>query len=380
MAAAAGAVGVLLTAFLAEDGLRRAQFAWLIAALFVLTLGLGALFFVLLQHLVRSGWSVAVRRVAEKVALTIPAAGLLLVPVVLPTLLGHGGLFPWAAADAAHESELIAHKRPWLNGPFFALRIALYIGAWSWLARWFAARSREQDLSGDPQATLAMQRRSAPAMVLYGVTVAFASFDLVMSLTPEWFSTIFGVYVFAGSVLGFLGLCVPLVLLLERRGRLRDVVTVEHYHDLGRLLFAFVFFWGYIAFSQYLLIWYANVPEETVWFQPRQRGGWAPVSLTLVFGHFLLPFAGLLSRRVKRRRGLLAAWGAALVALHYVDLLWLVGPAFRAAGPAFGLPEVAALAGAGGVFAHALLRASEHSPLVPIRDPRLGESLALRQT
>lgn len=357
-----------------DDAPRRLQFAWLASVLLPLSLGLGALFFVLLHHLVGAGWSVALRRLAEQTAATLPWSTLLLAPVVLPTLFGHGALFPWADPHHVAEHELLQHKQAYLNAPFFTLRWLLYAGAWTLLARWFTAQSEHQDRDADPRRTLDMQRRSAPAMLVFALTTTFAAFDFVMSLAPEWYSTIFGVYLFAGAVVGFLAFLILLALGLERAGALSGVLRTEHLHDLGRLLFAFVFFWGYIAFSQYLLIWYANIPEETAWYRVRQESGWAPLSLSLVIAHFLVPFAALLSRHTKRRRGSLAFLAGWVLVMHAVDLVWLVLPALGG-GPRWGALELAALLAALSLWALALLRRLARGPLVAVGDPRLHESL-----
>jgi hypothetical protein len=353
----------------------RVSLAYLLSLLFFLSISLGGLFFVAVQHLTRAGWSVVVRRMAELLAGNLVLLAALALVVVVPALAGSGVLYEWADQAHAHADAVIAAKQGYLNGPFFALRAAVYFGLWIVLARWYLGRSTAQDVSGDAELTSRMEKRSAPAMLLFALTATFAAFDFVMSLDPHWYSTIFGVYVFAGSVMAFCATLALTMMLTQASGRLRDVLTVEHYHDVGKLLFAFVFFWGYIAFSQFMLIWYANIPEETRWYRVRFDGGWLTLSLALLFGHFLVPFVGLLPRGAKRRKSLLAFWAVLLLVMHYVDLLWLIGPT-AGGGVSFGIIEVLCLAGVGGLYVAGFFVLARSRSLIPLRDPRLGESVA----
>ena len=204
------------------------------------------------------------------------------------------------------------------------------------MASFFHRTSVKQDTSGETALTLRMERLSAPGMIVFALTLNFAAFDLLMSLDAHWFSTIFGVYYFAASVLGFLAVIPTILYAMQWRGILANAVTVEHYHDLGKLMFAFVVFWAYIAFSQYMLIWYANIPEETMWFLKRQTGDWAAVSLILLFGHFVVPFLLLVSRMIKRRPMALAVTGLYVALMCWVDMYWLVVPEFSPGVARFG--------------------------------------------
>jgi len=365
--AAAAALG-----FSAGDHGKGFYFAYLVNFGYVLSLSLGALFFVILQHLTRAGWSVVVRRIAEAVAGTLPLVALLLLPV----LAGTHELYHWSHAEAVAADRLLQGKAPYLNVPFFIARCAVYVAVWWLLSRYYLGRSVRQDASGDVALTHAMQRRSAPAMLLFAVTATFASIDLLMSLDPHWFSTIFGVYFFAGSIVAFFALLTLTARLLQGGGLLRHLITTEHYHDLGKLMFAFTVFWAYIAFSQYMLYWYANIPEETGWFLRRQSGGWGWVGLVLIFGHFLLPFALLLSRTPKRRPAVLAAVAVWILAMHWVDLHWLVMPELRPTAPAPTLLELLLLVGVGGIWLAGVVHVMGRQSLVPERDPRLPESLS----
>ena len=308
--------------------------SYLLNYCFFVSLALGALFFVLLHHLTRAGWSVSVRRLAEFVAATLPLLAVLFLPLLVPVVLGLEGVWEWTNKAAVAQDELLQHKQAYLNMPFFIVRVALCLVLWIWMARYYLKRSVEQDTTGDPNLTFRMQWWSGPAMLVYALTATVFAVDLLMSLNPHWYSTIFPVYVWSGSVVGFFALLGLLVYAIQRTGRLTRSVTIEHYHDIGKLAFGFVVFWAYIAYSQYMLMWYANVPEETVWYLPRQGDGWwIGVSLMLLFGHFLAPFLALLSRYPKRRPGLLVAGCVWLLMMHWLDLYYLVAPHPRGAGP-----------------------------------------------
>ncbi len=346
--------------------------SYLVAVLFALSLALGALFWVMLHHLTGAGWSVVVRRVPEQLSRTLPWLALLFVPVIL----GVRSLYSWSAIGHQADAVLQA-KQTYLNLPFFLVRAVLYFGVWAWLALQLSNWSARQDLDGDVACTRKMRSLSAPGMVLLGVTTTFAAFDWIMSLDLHWYSTIFGVYFWAGSIVGSLAALTLLVILLRTVGVLAGAVTAEHLHDLGKLLFSFVIFWAYIAFSQYFLIWYANIPEETVWHARRLDGGWLGVALALVVGHFAFPFVILLSRSAKRNSLILGLVASVVLGLHYVDLYWQIMPELQPTGPVIHWLDaatlVAILATCGLVVLHGLRR----HPLIPVGDPQLEESLQL---
>jgi hypothetical protein len=375
---AAGGVGVvallasLVLASAGGAGWQRFFFSYLLSFTYVLTLALGALFFVILQHLTRAGWSVVVRRWAEGIAATLPLLAVLALPIAV---LGLPHLYHWANPEIVAGDALLRAKQPFLNVPFFLVRLVVYFGLWSLLARFFFSRSLQQDATGDPQLTVQMERRSALAMLGFALTLTFAAFDLLMSLDAHWFSTIFGVYVFAGCVVSFFALLTVVVFATQRAGMLRHAITVEHYHDLGKLLFAFTVFWAYIAFSQYMLIWYASLPEETEWLLRRQTHGWGWVGLILLFGHFLAPFVALLSRAPKRRPRLVVIAAAWMLAMHWVDLYWVVIPEVSPQAAMPHLLDLTTLLGLGGLFVAAAAYLMRDRSLIPEHDPRLTESL-----
>jgi hypothetical protein len=372
-----GLLGSILSTRIAEGGTHRFYFAYLINFSYFLSLALGALFFVMLQHLTRSGWSVVVRRLAEGLAATLPLLAVLCIPV----LVGIHDLYHWSHPGAVASDALLQGKQSYLNVPFFVGRLAAAFIVWSALAWFFFRTSVRQDRTGETALTLRMQAVSGPAMVVFAITLTFAAFDLLMSLDPHWYSTIFGVYYFSGGVVGFFALLALVTVVVQATGRLTRAVTVEHYQDLGKLIFAFVVFWAYIAFSQYLLIWYANIPEETRWFLRRQTGAWTWISLALLFGHFVVPFLLLISRHPKRRKATLTVAAVWVLLMHWLDIYWLVMPSAHWEGldegsVPVGLPEVAGFVGIGGLFVAAAVYALRNGALVPERDPRLPESLA----
>jgi hypothetical protein len=370
--AASAALGLGLALYLGRGEPRQLYHSYLVAYLYFLSIALGALFFVLLHFATRSGWGVVVRRAAEHVAGTLPLFALLFAPIAL----GLHELYEWSHPDAVARDHLLAHKRPYLNAPFFFARAALYLALWGALGWWYRRQSVRQDASGDHAVTLRLERASYPALVVFALSVTFASFDWLMSLDPRWYSTIFGVIFFAGAVVALFTLLALLAIGLERAGLTAGAVTVEHLHDIGKLLFAFVCFWAYVSFSQFMLQWYANLPEETIFYIRRTSGGWRGASVLLAVGHFVAPFFFLIGRTVKRSRGALGAGAAWLLAMHYLDLYWVAMPGLRPTAPGPTLLDGACLLGVGGAFAGVLGALMKRSALIPLRDPRLPESLS----
>jgi hypothetical protein len=375
-AAALCAVGLALSLAAAFADVRRFAFAYLTGFAWLATIGLGALFFVLLQHLTRSGWSVIPRRQMEWVTSVLPLSLALFVPVAL---LSHRIYHAWMGPEAAAD-ELVHKKAAWLNPGFFFLRAAVFLAVWAALSLVFWRGSRKQDQTGDKELTVRMQIVSAPSILLFGITITFAAFDWLMSLDPHWYSTIFGVYVFSGATTSALAALALITVALQKAGLARGVSTLEHRHDIGKLLFGFTIFWAYIAFSQFLLIWYANIPEETIFFLHRWEGSWKVVSLLLLMGHFVVPFLALLSRSSKRSGLVLGATAALLLVMHYVDLYWMVMPNLDEGGARPTWIDVAGLLGPLGAGALAVALRAGKSPLYPIRDPRLAESLRFENT
>jgi hypothetical protein len=378
--------GVALTALgslglLTRDPAARAEFkfAYLAAVVYCLSFGLGALFFVMIQHVTGAKWSVTTRRIAEQLMMTLPLTLLLFVPV----LCWLRDLYPWTHPldlRDPHAQRVLAGKAAYLNVPFFTARALFYFAIWIGLAIVLRSKSLRQDNARDPKKCarlrLSMSRWSAPGLLLFALTVTFAAFDWLMGLSPLWYSTIYGVYYFAGCAVGGLALLILLAALVERSGDADGAITTEHFHDLGKLLFGFVVFWAYIAFSQLLLIWMANKPEETRWFYDRWRApGWRAVSWALLFGHFVLPFLFLLPRTIKRLRPTLLFGAAWMVAAHYLDIYWLVMPAVAPDAPPLSPREPALAMGLLLLLCACALFLLGRDPLVPRRDPFLEESM-----
>ncbi|WP_373651045.1 quinol:cytochrome C oxidoreductase [Schlesneria sp. DSM 10557] len=358
-----------------SSGWQGFQAGYLVAFLFVTSISCGALFFVLIQHLVRAGWSVVVRRIAELLAASAGWVALLSLPIVIPLFLGNHAIYEWNDATLIETDHLIRHKQPWLNPTFFAIRTVIYFGIWTLLGRFFLSHSRQQDETGDVNHTHRMQALAPLGTLLFALTANFFAFDFMMSVDPHWFSAIYGIYFFAGAIVSALAVMILGTMYLQKRQIIGPEVTVEHYHDLAKLLFGFNFFWGYIAFSQYLLIWYANIPEETGWLILRQENGWEWVSLTLLFGHLLIPFFGLMSRHTRRNMKSLAFWSVWLLLMHALDIYWNVIPQFHSqVWPT--LSDILLLLGVSSLFLAGFIRTASTKSFVAVRDPRLEESLA----
>ena len=270
ISAACALVGAAACAILGAANPKQFFFSWLVSFLFFLSLALGALFFVLIQYAAQGGWGIVLRRIGETSFATLP----LMAVLFLPLLLGLRDLYSWTAPGAAEHDALLRWKAPYLNVPFFLIRAALFFGIWSFIALVYYRGSRGQDVTGDPGVTARLRRFAGPAIIVLALTQTFASIDWIMSLTPHWYSTIFGVYFFAGSFVGFIALLSIVAAAMRRAGLLDTVISAEHLHDVGKLLFGFTAFWAYIAFSQFFLIWYANLPEETIWYKARLEGSW----------------------------------------------------------------------------------------------------------
>ena len=354
--------------------------AYLTALMYCTTLAIGSLFFVLVQHLTRAGWSVVVRRVAELVMVMIVPLAILFIPIMVAAY--QGTLYSWSMEGWAEghgvPAAIWAEKERYLSPGWFTLRSLIYLAAWCGLAIWYYRNSQRQDETGEITLTEKMQARSGPAIILFAFCTSFAAFDWVMSLAPMWFSTMFGVYLFTGSILSAHCVLALGSFLLQRAGALRDEVTVEHYHDLGKLIFGFICFWGYIAFSQYMLIWYGNIPEETHWFYTRTGGIWSTLGIVLMIFHWGVPFAGTMSRHVRRRPWLVASWAAYILVVHFIDLYWIIMPeAGSGAGSTAGvIASVLCLVGMLAMMLGGVFRLASSVRIMAVRDPRLGESLA----
>ncbi len=291
-------------------------------------IALGSLFFVMLQHITRSGWSVTVRRLAEGMARNLTWMWLLFVPIIVMVLKGDGALlYQWGDTYLMEHDHLLHKKATYLAPTFWSARAIFYLLVWAVLAYLYFKWSTKQDMDGDVKWTHKMQQWAPLGIILYGLTQSYAAIDWMMTLQPKWFSTMFPVYYFASTMCAFFAAIILLARYIQHTGHLKHSISVEHYHDLGKWLFGLgVVFWAYIGFSQYMLIWYANLPVETSWYIARQLGGWGPISLLLLFGHFLIPFLMLITRWTKRWRGTLPLIAGWLMLMFFIDICWLILP------------------------------------------------------
>jgi hypothetical protein len=365
----AGLIASFALGYAKGDDLEHFAFSYLVGFAFFLSISLGALVFLPIQYVTKASWSIVIRRMAEVMASIMPVLLLLGLPVIF--LLGR--IYGWADPAAIHDPAL-AHKAAFLSKGAFTLRWGIYFVLWTALAWFFWRNSLKQDESGDLGLTRRMENMSGFALLVCALSIALAAFDLVMSVDYLWFSTMFGVYYWAGGFVTFYAVMTLLTMGLQNSGRLERIISPEHFHDYGKLMFAFTFFWGYIAYSQYMLYWYANIPEETAWYLMRSQNGWGVMGLSLVFVTFLLPFAGLVSRYAKRNRKMLAFWAFWIIGAQWINLYWVIMPEYN---HSFVIDPMDAtvFVGIGGVWLAAITRLAMGGRLVPVKDPRLDDSL-----
>ena len=363
-------------AFLSPSAFFR---AYLFAYVFFTGLSLGCLAVVMLHHSTGGAWGIPIRRMLESGTRTLPLIAVLFIPIAL----GMKHLYPWARPEEVAKDHLLQAKEAYLNVPFFLARTVVYFAVWLAVAYFLNRWSLEQDRGGSPALSRKLQLISAGGLVLYGLTMTFASIDWVMSLEPRWFSTMYGVLYIAGQALNALAFVTALLVLLSRQPPFAGYVGSRHFHDLGKLLLAFVMFWSYVAFAQYLIIWAGNLPEEIPWYLRRLSGGWGWVGAALVVLHFALPFLLLLPESANRNPRLLASVASLVVAMRLVDVFWLVRPVFSQAGEApvtarFQIHwlDFAAAIGIGGLWLAVFLWQLEERPLLPVNDPEFAMASA----
>ncbi|NCN95098.1 MAG: molybdopterin oxidoreductase, partial [Bdellovibrionales bacterium] len=324
----------------------RAWHAYLTGYFYFTSLALGGLFFTAIQHLVKAGWSVNIRRFSESMTSFLPVAfigGLVL-------LFGAPSLYLWMDSSAVASDYLLQHKVGYLNFPFFVIRVLVFFAVWIFFWKKIVGGSVKQDETGDEEISNKLTGFAVGFTLFFAITYSFFSLDLMMTLEPHWFSTIFGVYAFAGLFQSSLAFLVLLVIYCMKKGLLKGFVDENHLHDLGKFLFAFTVFWAYIAYSQFMLIWYANLPEETMFFLHRMHGGWIWVSLSLIVFKFVVPFLALLPQRAKRNPNYLAAVAVLILIMQYVDFYWIVYPNLDDQQVILNVPEILVWLGFGGVF------------------------------
>ncbi|RKH65772.1 hypothetical protein [Corallococcus llansteffanensis] len=374
-----GVVGLVLTAVGFFMNPEATSFSYLLGFTYWVGISVAALIMLAIFHTAKAKWLIVLRRTMETMAIAVPVFAVLFLGLI-PAL---KYLYPWFPGSPllanihGVELEHLAHKQHgYLNPTFFAIRQVIYFAVWIFVSTRLHGWSTKQDEAGGLDLTVKQRRFSPGALPFLGLTITFAAFDWLMSLTPMWQSTIYGVYYFSGSFLA--AFCVLLLATVNAQGKdlYGSVVKTPHYHNLGKLMLAFTAFWAYIAFSQFLLVWIANIPEEAPFYGLRMFGPWRPLSIALFWLHFVLPFFTLLSRKLKEQPRKLAVVGVYLLLIHAVDLYWLIWPAFSGeAGPTFHWTLITAWVGVGGVsVGYALFRARGRYTL-PVKDPYIAESL-----
>jgi hypothetical protein len=367
--AAVGLAGAVATGLL--SGWERFWINWIVWFLFILMVGLGSLFIVALEHVAGAKWSVPLRRVPERLSGLV----LLMAPAALLALMSLPVLFPWTKPESLRD-PVIAGKAVWLNAPFFSIRVVACVGLWILAYRIFVSGSMRQDHDKDPKFNVRARRFAPIFMIIFGITITVVAFDWISSLEPAWYSDVFGIYIFAGTFLSGLAATMLAVLYQMKRGRLPGVQP-DHIYNLGGFVFAFIVFWSYIGFAQYLLMWYANLPEEVFWYQARLQGLWGPLILALAILHFLVPFFVLIPRSAKSQPQRLFWVAVLMLVAHWLDLYWMIFPVLRK-GMLFSWPELSF-----GLFFVSIgllwiQRAMTRGADMPVGDPFLREGLEFR--
>jgi hypothetical protein len=361
-----GAIGMVLLAV--GFFLDRPQFfhSYLFAFSFWAGISIGSLALLMLQHLTGGGWGLVIRRVLEAATRTLPLVLILFVPIVA----GAHWIYLWTDTNEMAKHEALAEKTKYLNLPFFTIRAAIYFAIWLALAFFLNRWSLLQDQTADREYTKRMRLLSGPGMVLFVFTVTFASIDWFMSLDPEWSSTIYGFIFVAAWSLSALAFVIAVMALLSKHEPMNTVVAQLHFHDLGKLLLALVMLWSYFAFSQFLIIWSGNLPEEIRWYLPRTRGGWGVTALAVVILHFAFPFLFLLSRSLKRNAGKLVIVAGLVLVMRLFDLLWMIAPTFTGEHFHISWMDLMAPIGIGGLWLAVFSWQLKKRPLIPINDPQ----------
>ena len=342
--------------------------SYIIAFSYVAATGLGAFFFVMVQYLTGSAWSVTMRRIMENIMITLPACALLFIPIAF----GLKDIYPWMDRTS---NPFTGTKGAYLTENFFILRTCIYFALWSiWIFAIYY-QSTKQDKERSARQMNVIARWSAPGLFLSVVVGTLAAYDWLMSLEPHWYSTIFGLYILSGGALTFMSFVTLICLGLRRAGILKNSITPEHYHDLGKWMFALTAFYTYMAFSQYLLIWYANLPEETIWYRHRSVGSWLGISLAMPFIRFLIPFFVMLSRPAKRSLKMIAALAIWSIVVEYIDLYWVVMPTYFKNGPQISWMDFATLAATLSVCGLVFWSRFRKTKLAPVGDLRFEQSL-----
>lgn len=363
-------VGVLLFALGLFKDQSRTWHSFLTSYFFFTNLALGGLFFAAIQHVAKAGWSVNVRRFAEAMTAYLPFAAI--GAVVL--LFGSKSLYMWFDKAAVQADPIVLGKSAYLNPTFFIIRLVICFAIWMVFQKLIVGNSVQQDTDGDERRTVRLTAVSVAFVLLFALSYSLFSVDTLMSLQPHWYSTIWGVYCFAGLFQSTMAVLVIMTSLMIKKGLVRGLVSEDHLHDLGKFLKGFTIFYAYIGFSQFLLIWYANLPEETIFYLARSTGGWMGATLSLLVFKFIVPFLLLLPRAAKRSPNHLILVSILILIMQYVDIHWMVYPNFSDYW-IFSWQELGTMLMFGGCFIWSVTNFLSKNSLVPIKDPRREESI-----
>ena len=345
--------------------------SYLVAFSYTAVIGLAGFFFVMVQFLSGSAWSVTVRRIMENIMITLPAGAVLFLPVAF----GLREIYSWADPAFVQADAVLRLKAGYLNENAFLIRTYIFFALWSLWIFSIYRQSTRQDTERSVRQMHIASRWSAPGLFLVVVVGTLASYDWLMSLEPKWYSTIFGLYILAGGAVSFWSVVTLICLGFRRAGVLKNSITQEHYHDLGKWMFSMTAFYTYIAFSQYLLIWYANLPEETIWYRNRTQGSWLWISLAMPFIRFVIPFFTLLCRPAKRSLAVICGIAVWSLVIEYVDLYWIVMPEFYKTGPQPHWLDFATLAATVSICGLVFWGRFKRHKMVPVGDLRFEQSL-----
>jgi hypothetical protein len=345
--------------------------AYLIAFVFWTGVALGSLAWSMIHHLSGGAWGVVTRRVFEASSRTVPFMALLFLPIAF----GMQELYIWARPEVVATDKILQFKAPYLNVSFFFVRAAVYFVIWTILAYTLSAWSLQQDRGYDEKRAVRMARLSGGGLVLYALTIFFMSVDWMMSVDPYWYSTIYGILFMGGQGLSAMAFTIAVVVLLARTAPMSKIIGPNHLHDMGKLLLAFVMLWAYFQFSQFLIIWSGNLPEEIPWYLIRMKGAWGWVSVLLIVGHFALPYLLLLNRDLKRTGGTVATIALLIIAMRFVDLFWLLGPEHGKELLSVHWLDFVAPVAVGGIWVALFLWQLGTRSLIPINEPTLQEAI-----
>lgn len=359
-----GIIGCVIGIFAAREAFFH---AYIVSYMFFLGLGLGSMALLMLQYITGGAWGAVIRRILESATRTLPLMAVLFLPIAF----GLTHLYEWARPDEVAHDAALQHKALYLNVPFFLGRAVFYFVAWITTAYFLNRWSLQQDAAADPRLTRRLEMLSRGGLLLYALTISFATMDWGMSLEPHWFSTIYGVIFMGGQGLSTFAFVIPMAALLADRPPFSRIITPTQFHDLGKLMLAFVMLWAYFAFSQYLIIWSGNLPEEIPFYLARTRGGWEWVGIVLMVVHFVLPFLVLLSRDLKRHARAVSIVALALIGARFVDLFWMLRPAVAPEGFAIHWLDPTVAAAIGGIWLWLYVSQLKTRPVLPLNDPAI---------